>query len=168
MNIQKLYSNFIKNLSDKKLFLILVFGNLILQVFIAFIILLISENYNIINDKFQLIAIFFLIFLLVIIMSFIKNTLLRFFIFCIFSSLIGLIFSYNFDKNNSEQVEIYKKAFITTIGIFIFMVLYAFFLIYLGVKIPPIVGIGLFLCLLIIIIITFILSIQVNILFIIN
>jgi hypothetical protein len=51
MNFNNLYKNFISNLSNKKIFLVLVFSNLILQVFIAFIVLLFAENHNLIHDK---------------------------------------------------------------------------------------------------------------------
>jgi FtsH-binding integral membrane protein len=160
MGINKLYKNFIQNLSNKKVFLVMVFSNLILQVFIAYVTLLYAENHDLINNKYQLIAIFFVSFLLVIFMSFIKNTFVRFILFCIFSSLIGLILSYKMDKNNKEEVEISKKAFLTTISIFIFMVCYAFFLIFLGIHIPPIVGIVLFIILILLIIFIFIVSIT--------
>jgi len=160
MNGNQYYKNFIKNISNKKIFLIQVFANLILQVFIAFIVLLLAENYNLIHNKVIFIGLVFSIFILIILMSFFKNTIIRFILFCIFSSLVGLMLSYKMDKNNIEEAEISKKAFITTICIFIFMVFYSFFLIYFGVKIPYQVGIALFFILLLIIIFMFIVSIT--------
>jgi modulator of FtsH protease len=147
-----LYKNFIKNLSEKKIFLVKIFANLIFQFFIAYIVLLIAENNNIIHNNYQLIGIVFAIFILIILMLFIKSLWLRFLLFCILSSLIGLMFSYKIDINNKEQTDIYKKAFLITIGIFIFMLCFAFFLIYFGVKIPYQSGIALYIILLLLII----------------
>lgn len=156
----QLYKKFIQNLSNKKIFLIEVFANLILQIFIAYIVLIIAENNNIINNSYKFYGIIFTIIILIILMIFIKSIIFKFIIFCIFSSMIGLMLSYKIDKNKEEQLEIYKKAFITTIGIFIFIVLYSFFLIYLGIKIPYQFSIFLFIILLLLIISIFIINLS--------
>lgn len=152
-NNKYLYTNFINQLSKKKFFLIKIFCNLIFQILIAYIVLLYSENKNLIYSRIHFIMIIIALFIIMFMIHFIKLLFIKFILFCIFSGLVGLLFSYKFNLKNKEETEISKKAFITTICIFIYIVLFSFFLIYIGVKIPYQFGIVLFILLLIIIII---------------
>jgi hypothetical protein len=51
------YNNFIKNLNNKKVFLLEVFSTLIFQVFIAYIVLMYAEHHELINTKIHFIGI---------------------------------------------------------------------------------------------------------------
>jgi FtsH-binding integral membrane protein len=159
------YKNFINNVSKKKVFLFQVFANLVLQIFIAYIVLMYSHDKNIIKSNMQLLGVAIGMFALIILISIIKQPIIKFILFCIFSGLVGLLLSYRRsrdreDRSEPEQIELEKKAFLTTIGIFVFMVLYSFFLVFMGFKFPPYMGIGLFIVLLLIIIVIFVTSIT--------
>jgi len=154
------YNNFIKNLNNKKVFLLQVFSTLIFQVFIAYIVLMYAEHHELIHTKIHFIGIVLVTFIIIIAIGFIESPLIKFILFTLFSSCIGLLLSYRLDMNNKEENEIAKKSFITTVGIFIYIVLFGFFLSFLGVRIPYQVGVGLFLALLALIIAIFILSIS--------
>jgi len=156
------YNNFIKNLNNKKVFLLQVFSTLIFQVFIAYIVLMYAEHHELIHTKIHFIGIVLVTFIIIIAIGFIESPLIKFILFTLFSSCIGLLLSYRLDMNNKEENEIAKKSFITTVGIFIYIVLFGFFLSFLGVRIPYQVGVGLFLALLALIIAIFILSISVK------
>lgn len=159
-NNKYLYTNFINQLSKKKVFLLQIFGNLIFQILIAYIVLLYAENKNLIYSRIHFIMIVIPLFIIIIMMQFIQSPFIKFILFCIFSGLVGLLLSYKINLKNEAETEIAKKAFITTICIFIYIVLFSFFLIYIGVKIPYQFGIALFILLLLIIIIIFITSIT--------
>jgi FtsH-binding integral membrane protein len=154
------YNNFIKNLNNKKIFLLEVFSTLIFQIFVAYIILMYSEHHELINTKIHFIALVLVLFIIIITMGFVQSPFIKFILFTLFSSCIGLLLSYRLDMNNKEENEIAKKSFITTVGIFIYIVIFGFFLSFLGVRIPYQVGVGLFLALLLLIIAIFVLSIS--------
>jgi FtsH-binding integral membrane protein len=154
------YNNFIKNLNNKKVFLLEVFSTLIFQVFIAYIVLMYAEHKHLVYSMMHFIGIVLVTFIIIIAIGFVQSPFIKFILFTLFSSCIGLLLSYRLDMNNKEENEIAKKSFITTVGIFIYIVIFGFFLSFLGVKIPYQVGVGLFLALLILIIAIFILSIS--------
>jgi FtsH-binding integral membrane protein len=154
------YNNFIKNLNNKKVFLLEVFSTLIFQIFIAYIVLMYAEHHELINTKIHFIALVLVLFIIIITIGFVQSPLIKFILFTLFSSCIGLLLSYRLDMNNKEENEIAKKSFITTVGIFIYIVIFGFFLSFLGVQIPYQVGVGLFLALLLLIIAIFVLSIS--------
>ena len=163
VNFTKKYNSFIKNVSTKKIFLVQVFANLVLQVFIAYLVLMYGHDKQLIKSNMQLLGVIFGLFALIIMIGFIRQPVIKFILFCIFSGLVGLMLSYRINRDgrtDQEEIEVEKKAFLTTIGIFIFMILYSFFLVFMGVKFPPSVGIGLFIVLLLIIIVIFITSIR--------
>jgi FtsH-binding integral membrane protein len=157
---KELYNNFIKNLDKQKFFLVKVFLNLIFQVFIAYIVLLYAEYKELIYTKMHFIIIVLLLFILIFIMSLISSPFIKFILFCIFSSLVGLLMSYKIDFKNEEELEVAKKGFITTGIIFIYMILFGFFIVYMGIEIPYQVSFILFFSLLIMIIVIFILQIN--------
>ena len=154
------YNNFIKNLNNKKVFLLQVFSTLIFQIFIAYIVLMYAEHKHLVYSMMHFIGIVLVTFIIIITIGFVQSSLIKFILFTLFSSCIGLLLSYRLDMNNKEENEIVKKSFITTVGIFIYIVLFGFFLSVLGVRIPYQVGVGLFLALLLLIIAIFILSIS--------
>lgn len=154
------YNNFIKNLNNKKVFLLQVFSTLIFQIFIAYIVLMYAEHKHLVYSMMHFIGIVLVTFIIIITIGFVQSPLIKFILFTLFSSCIGLLLSYRLDMNNKEENEIVKKSFITTVGIFIYIVLFGFFLSFLGVRIPYQVGVGLFLALLLLIIAIFILSIS--------
>ena len=154
------YNNFIKNLNNKKIFLLEVFSTLIFQIVVAYIVLMYSEHHELINTKIHFIALVLVLFIIIITIGFVQSPFIKFILFTLFSSCIGLLLSYRLDMNNKEENEIAKKSFITTVGIFIYIVIFGFFLSFLGVKIPYQVGVGLFLALLLLIIAIFVLSIS--------
>lgn len=154
------YNNFIKNLNNKKVFLLQVFSTLIFQIFIAYIVLMYAEHKHLVYSMMHFIGIVLVTFIIIITIGFVQSSLIKFILFTLFSSCIGLLLSYRLDMNNKEENEIVKKSFITTVGIFIYIVIFGFFLSFLGVRIPYQVGVGLFLALLLLIIAIFILSIS--------
>lgn len=154
------YNNFIKNLNNKKVFLLQVFSTLIFQIFIAYIVLMYAEHKHLVYSMMHFIGIVLVTFIIIITIGFVQSPLIKFILFTLFSSCIGLLLSYRLDMNNKEENEIVKKSFITTVGIFIYIVIFGFFLSFLGVRIPYQVGVGLFLALLLLIIAIFILSIS--------
>lgn len=157
---QNIYNNFIKNLNNKKIFLLQVFSTLIFQIFIAYVVLMYAEHRHLVYSMMHFIGIVLVTFIIIISIQFVQSPIIKFILFTLFSSCIGLILSFRLDLNNEEENEIAKKAFITTVGIFIYIVLFGFFLSFLGVQVPYQVGVGLFLALLILIIAIFILSIS--------
>lgn len=157
---KELYNNFIKNLDKKKFFLLKVFSNLIFQVFIAYIVLLYAEYKELIHTRMHFIIVALLLFVLIFAISFVKSPFIKFILFCIFSSLVGLLLSYRLDFDNKEELELAKKASITTAIIFVYMVLFGFFIVYMGVRLPYQISFILFFSLLIMIITIFILQIS--------
>jgi len=151
------YSNFIKNINNKKIFLIQVYATLIFQIWIAYIVLMYSENHNFIQNKYTFIYCIIALFIIIITISIITSPILKFILFCLFSGIVGLILSYRLDLENEKDLELAKKALKTTAIIFVFIVLFGYFLAFMGVSISPIVGIILFFLLLILIIVIFIL-----------
>jgi FtsH-binding integral membrane protein len=156
------YKSFINNLSNKKFFLVQVFSNLIFQILIAYLVLEYAEKRHFIQTSSQYIFLSISLFALILLIIFIPSPIIKFILFCIFSGCIGLLLSYKFDERNPEEAEIAKKAFITTISIFVMTVLFGFFLVFIGVHIPYQVSILLFITLLCIIIVIFITSITGN------
>ena len=154
------YSNFITNISNKKVFLVQVYATLIFQIWLAYIVLLYAENHNFMQSKIMFFGTIIALFVIIIVISMIQSPIIKFVLFCLFSGLVGLMLSYRVDLKNPEELEIVKKAFITTVCVFIFIVLFGFFLAFMGVTVPPIVGVILFFALLILIIVTFVLSLT--------
>jgi FtsH-binding integral membrane protein len=151
------YNKFIKNISNKKIFLIKIFLTLIFEIILAYVSLLYSEKN--IKDDFSIyficiISLFVLIFLII----FISNTFIKFILLSIFSILIGIMLSFRI--NNQKQNEIAKQALIATIIIFVYMVLFAFFISFLGIHIPSYFAFILFISLLLLIITIIILRLN--------
>ena len=154
------YKKFIQNLSNKKIFLIQVFSTLIFQIFIAYIVLLYAEHSNLINKMHHILLVALAGFIIIIAIQFIKSRVIRILLLTLFSGIVGLLLSYRLDLNNDDQNELVKKSFFTTIGIFIYIVIFGFFLSFLGARISFKVSMALFLALLFLIIAIFILSIS--------
>lgn len=154
------YKLFLKNINDQKFFLMKVYSMLILQILIAFAVLHYGSKINIIDSRYKLYGTVIFMFILVLFISIITNRFLKFILVCIFSIFIGLLLSYSLDQNNEKILELEKKACITTIIIFIYTVLFAFFLNLVGFRMPPYVGIVLFFSLLLLIIISFVSSLS--------
>jgi modulator of FtsH protease len=119
-----------------------------------------AENNHLIYSRLQYIGITILMILIIFLMFFVKSMIIKFILFCLFSSLVGLLLSNELDTNNPEEAELAKKALITTIIIFVYIVLFGFFLVFLGIKIPYQISIALFIILLLVIIAIFITTIT--------
>ena len=162
------YNSFIKTLNQKKFFLIQVYGTLIFQIFIAYIVLLYAENISINLNRIKTICLsVFLSFCLISIIFtilYIKSPILKFILFMLFSACIGLFLSLKFDNrfihNIEEENEIIKKAFITTCIVFIYLIVFGFFATFMGSRISPTISISLFFMLLLLIIVLFVLSLT--------
>lgn len=159
---KELYANFIKKLDRQKFFLVKVFANLLLQIAISYNVLLFAEQKDLIRTKAHFIITVVLLLLLIFILPFVKSTFLKFILFSIFSSFIGLIWSYRLDSKKKEELEITKKSFVITGIIFIYMLLFGFFIVFLGIRLPYQLSIVLFLTLLLSIIISILLQIKDN------
>lgn len=151
------YKLFLKNINEQKFFLMKVYAMLILQILIAFAVLQYANKINIIYSKYKFYGTMIFMFLLVISIQLITNRSLKFIAVCIFSICVGLLLSYSLDHGD---LELEKKACITTIIIFIYTVLFAFFLNFVGFRMPPYIGIGLFFFLLLLIIVMFVSSLS--------
>jgi len=175
--MDKFYTSFIKKIRKKKVFLIKVFAMLIFQIVICFLSLKSFEkNTSLANNKGYFIGASLLLIGLIISFYFIKNSLLKFVFFCIFSVTAGFILSYRFfsrvnkkkvdeeEKDHEERIkqyaEIENKALLTTIGLFIFMLSFGIGITYLNIYIPPQFGIGLFFSLFFMIVAIFVLSLS--------
>jgi FtsH-binding integral membrane protein len=174
--MKKLYNSFLQKIKSKKIFLMKVFGMLIFQIFLAFLSLKGFEHSHITHNKIYLIGAFILLFGIIIFIHFIKNIFIKFLTFCFFSVTIGFLLSYQFftkghrkhkketeeeyEQRKNHYAEIENKSLLTTIGIFVFMVLFGAALSYFQVYIPYQFGIGLFFTLLVMILIIFIVSLS--------
>ena len=145
---------FVSLLNQKKVFMLKVFANLLFQLFIIYIVANWGEKQEFVKrgNYFILLAIAGLA--LIIIMAWIPMPMIvKFILMVLFSAIIGLELSYRTvlttDKNNI------KKAILMTAVVFIFMVLFGFFLVYSGIKLPPDVGAILLIILIICIIATY-------------
>lgn len=154
------YKKFIQNLSNKKIFLIQVFSTLIFQIFIAYVVLLYAEHNNLINKMHHILLVALAGFIIIITIGLIKSRIIRILLLTLFSGIVGLLLSYRLDLNNEDQNELVKKSFLTTVIIFIYIVIFGFFLSFLGARISFKVSMALFLALLVLIIAIFILSIS--------
>jgi len=165
MNLQNFnYSYFIKTLNQKKFFLGQVYATLIFEIFIAYVVLMYSENRNIQLTRIQYFGLLIGLFLIIISIAFMTSPFMKFILFTIFAGGIGLMFSLRIDIKNGENAEetneIVKKAFITTCSVFIFLTLFGFFAAFMGARISPVVSISLLFALLLLIIVTFVLSLT--------
>lgn len=174
--MDKLYKSFINKIKTKKIFLLKIFAMLIFQLVLCFLSLKSFENHRIIYNKTYLIGAVIFLFGIIIFINFIKNVFLKFIIFCVLSIGIGFILSYQYfrrvdkkkigeeEKDYEDRVkkyaEIENKALLTTIGIFVFMVLFGVAISYANIYIPYQFGTGLFFALLLMIIIIFITSLS--------
>ena len=146
------YKSFLNQINNQKYFLMKIYATLILQILIAFAVLQYSSKINLINNKFQFYGIIIFMFIIIFILPFIDNKLIKLLFVSMFSICVGLLLSFTLDQNNPDIVEIEKKAFKTTIIIFIYTVLFGFFLSFMGLKLNPYIGITLFFALLLLII----------------
>jgi FtsH-binding integral membrane protein len=165
MNLQNFnYNSFVNTLNQKKFFLAQVYTTLIFEIFIAYIVLMYAENRNIQFTRIQYFGLIIGLFLIIIAIAFMSSPVLKFILFTLFAAGIGLMFSLRIDIKNGENAEeaneIVKKAFITTCSIFIFLTVFGFFAAFMGARISPVVSITLLFALLLLIIVTFILSLT--------
>lgn len=165
MNLRNFnYSYFVKTLNQKKFFLAQVYATLIFEIFIAYVVLMYAENRNINITRIQYYGLIIALFLIIISIAFMTSPIIKFILFTLFAAGTGLTFSLRIDIKNGENAEetneIVKKAFITTCVIFIFLTLFGFFAAFMGARISPIVTITLLFALLLLIIVTFVLSIT--------
>jgi FtsH-binding integral membrane protein len=174
--MDKLYTSFVKKIKTKKMFIIKVFAMLIFQIVLCFLSLRGFEQNPIIHKKGYLIGAIILLFVIVIFINYIKNVFLKFITFCLFSVTTGFILSYQFftrveqkklgeeekDYENrlKQYAELENKALLTTISIFVFMVLFGLGITFFNINIPPAFGIGLFFALFFMIIFIFIASLS--------
>ena len=140
-------SNLFKLITNKKEFFLLIFINLIIQIYITYYVI---EN---VDDKKQtqrnrMIA-YFLTFALILILAFIPMPAwLKFFIFSLFSALLGFILS---SIKTNVGADVIKSAVVGTFSIFILMFLFGILLIATGLQLNYKFGFGLLLALLLLI-----------------
>lgn len=156
------YKQFLKKINEKKFFMMKVYLLLILQIIIAFSILHLENKINLIDNRYKFYGIVIMLFLIIFIMHHIENKILKFIFLGLFSTCIGFLLAYKIDNKSEDAKELEKKAFLTTVVIFIYMIFFTFFLSSIGLKIPPYAGIVLFFTLLVVIVLIFITSISNN------
>jgi FtsH-binding integral membrane protein len=104
-----------KLLYEKKEFLILVFANLITQLGITYYIMTKTNNTNI-NTLFLLLAQIIIIFILILVPM---PEFVKFFIFCLFSYIFGLILSVIKKKYNTNMINIAIQGALTVFALFL-------------------------------------------------
>ena len=143
-------SNLFKLITNKKEFFLLIFINLIIQIYITYYVI---EN---VDDKKQtqrnrMIA-YFLTFALILILAFIPmHAWLKFFIFSLFSALLGFILS---SIKTNVGADVIKSAVVGTFSIFVFMFAFGVALISNGIQLTNQFGLGLLFALLLLIFIS--------------
>lgn len=143
-------SNLFKLITNKKEFFLLIFINLIIQIYITYYVI---EN---VDDKKQtqrnrMIA-YFLTFALILILAFIPMPAwLKFFIFSLFSALLGFILS---SIKTNVGADVIKSAVVGTFSIFVFMFAFGVALISNGIQLTNQFGLGLLFALLLLIFIS--------------
>ena len=149
---QNKISNMISLLNDKKSFLIQVFGNLIFQLLITFIIAF-NIKTDLLENNFNFIALIIGTLIIIFILALVPMPpLLKFILFTLFSAAWGLLLT-EIKKKSSDEV--IKTALIGVLAIFIIMFLIGLFLLASGIKFDYKVG-GILLALLFIVIIAMI------------
>jgi FtsH-binding integral membrane protein len=139
-------------LNEKKVFLLQVFGNLIFQLLVTFIIAfnvkskLLENNIN----YWLLVALTFIIIICLALIP--MPPILKFILFTLFSAGWGLLLT---TIKERESEEVIKTALVGTLSIFFVMFLIGLFLLTFGIKFDYKVG-GILLCILFITIITLI------------
>ena len=142
-------SNLFKLISNKKEFFLLIFVNLIIQIYITYYVFNNVDETKL-TQRNRMIA-YFLTFALILILAFIPMPIwLKFFIFSLFSALFGFILSSIKTKVGENVI---KSAVVGTFSIFVFMFVFGIVLISTGIKLSYKFGLGLFFALLLLIII---------------
>lgn len=153
-NKKSLFKNNLSNLfnliANKKEFFLLIFINLIIQIYITYYVF---TNYDATkqlerNSMLIYLLIFILIVLIVILAIVPMPAWLKFLIFSLFSGLIGYLLS-AIKKRAGEDV--IKSAVVGTFSIFVVMFLFGITLIATGIQLSYQFGFGLFLALLLLI-----------------
>ena len=141
-------NDFIKLLANKKQFLVYTFGNLVLQLFITFILFFNITSKMIGNNMFipLIIASFIIILILALVPM---PPIMKFMVFTLFSITIGLMLV--FIKNDVNE-NIIKAALVGVLAIFFVMFLFGVILILFDINLGFGFGLFLLLCLLIVII----------------
>jgi FtsH-binding integral membrane protein len=143
-------SNLFKLIVNKKEFFLLIFINLIIQIYITYYVI---NNVDATKQTQRNRNIAYLLtFALILILAFIPMPAwLKFFIFSLFSALLGFILS---SIKTIVSEEVIKSAVLGTFSIFVFMFAFGVGLIANGVKLSYQFGLGLFFALLLLIFIT--------------
>ena len=143
-------SNLFKLISNKKDFFLLIFINLIIQIYITYYVI---DNVDASKQTQRNRNIAYLFtFALILILAFIPMPAwLKFFIFSLFSALLGFILS---SIKTTVGEEVIKSAVLGTFSIFVFMFAFGIALIANGVKLSYQFGLGLFFALLLLIFIS--------------
>jgi FtsH-binding integral membrane protein len=137
-------------ISNKKEFFLLIFINLILQIYITYYVF---KKYDSSNESRTTIMIAYLFnFLLILILALIPMPAwLKFFIFSLFSAILGFILSSLKPRLGENAV---KSAIAGTFSIFVTMFLFGVVLILTGIKLSYQFGLGLLFALLLLIILS--------------
>lgn len=143
-------SNLFKLISNKKEFFLLIFINLIIQIYITYYVI---DNVDASKQTQRNRNIAYLFtFALILILAFIPMPAwLKFFIFSLFSALLGFILS---SIKTTVGEEVIKSAVLGTFSIFVSMFAFGIALIANGVKLSYQFGLGLFFALLLLIFIS--------------
>jgi FtsH-binding integral membrane protein len=123
--------SFLKLLNEKKYFLYMVFLNLIFQLGITYYVFIKTNNPN----KKIYFTLIILSFLIIILLAFVPMySWLKLLLFTIFSYSTGYILSMCKTQINGLNKNIVQSAIISTIGIFVSMILFGFGLILFGIN----------------------------------
>jgi len=132
--------------ATKQTFLLLVFSNLIIQILITRYVMTKAPK---IQNRWYIFGLFFVSLILLSIMSLTIPMILKFILFCIFSSIMGVIIA-----SRSVSDAIVQIAFYGTLGIFVLMGLLGSILSVLGIKLGLKFGLALFACLITLILVS--------------
>jgi FtsH-binding integral membrane protein len=144
--------NWVNIFGTKQTFLFLVFSNLILQLLITRYAITNSpkeSEQKIKNNRWYSIGLFVVAFVVLMLMSLPMPIVFKFLLFCVFSTIMGFIIGAR-DFNET----IIQTSFYGTLGIFVLMGLLGLGLNVFGINLGPRFGIGLFMGLLCIILIS--------------
>ena len=144
--------NTLKIIQEKKIFLIMIFANLIVQLGITYY-MVINTDINVLEKKFNVRKYSFIAyipaFILIFVMNFPMPSWLRFMFFSMFSAYMGILLNF---WEKLYGLEMIKAVIFAVFGIFISIIMFAVGLLTFGIQISNRFGIVLLFALLLLII----------------
>jgi FtsH-binding integral membrane protein len=115
----KQITNLMSLMNEKKEFLILVFSNLIVQLGITYYVMQNTNNPNL-KKGFYLLALFLMQIIIIFVLALVPMpSILKFFVFCVFSYLSGLMLSILKTKASNEMINVAIQGALTVFAVFL-------------------------------------------------